>query len=260
MRTFDEVANMLGPLDRPEALARPDNAGGRPRGAYFTSPEHANADDRMEDDPSYFEEDENEGAEEESLVDDEGNAVMYLEDWQYSEAEANYIQAYRSAYRDVRKELQRRRNERGYTKRGYTKRGYTKRGYTKRDNYNRPFGGKRTFQKGKWRENGASIPHFISDLFYGVGVASTSRRQSFCASFLIGGRLPMIVPADCTGLSEITIDDDWQAQHAHRELQQPWHGSVTFYQSISAHTFFGGDASAPDGDDFDATWRWWTQH
>ncbi|CAJ1455174.1 unnamed protein product, partial [Effrenium voratum] len=86
MRTFDEVANMLRPLDRPEALARPDNAGGRPRGAYFASPEN-------------------------------------------------------SAYRDVRKELQRRRNERGYTK---------------RDNYNRPFGGKRTFQKGKWNKGGKS--------------------------------------------------------------------------------------------------------
>ena len=40
-----------------------------------------------------------------------------------------------------RKELQRRRNERGYTK---------------RDNYNRPFGGKRTFQTGKWNKGGKS--------------------------------------------------------------------------------------------------------
>ncbi|CAJ1427953.1 unnamed protein product [Effrenium voratum] len=126
---------------RPEALARPDNAGGRPRGAYFASPEHANADDHMEDDQSYFEEDENEDAEEESLMDDEGNPLMYMEDREYSETEANYIQAYHSAYRDVRKELQRRRNERGYTK---------------RDNYNRPFGGKRTFQKGKWNKGGKS--------------------------------------------------------------------------------------------------------
>ena len=77
---------MLRPLDRPEALARPDHAGVRPRGAYFTSPEN-------------------------------------------------------SAYRDVKKELQRRRNERGYTK---------------RDNYNRPFGGKRTFQKGKWNKGSKS--------------------------------------------------------------------------------------------------------
>ena len=95
----------------------------------------------MEDDKAYFEEDEDEDAEEESLMDDEGNPLLYLEDWEYSETEANYIQAYHSAYRDVRKELQRRRNTRGYTK---------------RDNYNRPFGGKRTFQKGKWNKGSKS--------------------------------------------------------------------------------------------------------
>ncbi|CAJ1353908.1 unnamed protein product [Effrenium voratum] len=91
MRTFDEVANMLRPLDRPEALARPDHA------AYD-----------LGDDKAYFEEDEDEDAEEESLMDDE------LQWW---------------------------RNERGYTK---------------RDNYNRPFGGKRTFQKGKWNKGSKS--------------------------------------------------------------------------------------------------------
>ena len=55
---------------------------------------------------------------------------MYLQDWEYLGTEANYIQAYHSAYRDVRKELQRRRNERGCTK---------------RDSYNMRFGGKRSF-------------------------------------------------------------------------------------------------------------------
>ena len=58
------------------------------------------------------EEDENEDAEEESLVDDKAT-LMYLEDREHLETEANYIQAYHSAYRDVRKELQPWRNERG---------------------------------------------------------------------------------------------------------------------------------------------------
>ena len=72
---------------------------------------------------------------------------------------------------------------------------------------------------------------------------------------LPGGRLPMIVPADCSGLppkhitrrrashvvfddgSEITIDEDWHTQHAHRELQQP---CVTFFRAASAPTLFSG--------------------
>ncbi|CAJ1458908.1 unnamed protein product [Effrenium voratum] len=322
-------------------------------------------------------------------MDDEGNPLMYMEDREYSETEANYIQAYHSAYRDVRKELQRRRNERGYTK---------------RDNYNRPFGGKRTFQKGKWNKGGkskfsrkgkpsealvdtaaedavigsnamnrlrgslramglraipatgvelpgaggiggAAVVQSMMDVPIGVAghncilrftvlkdtgefetppllpvsfletmdtiidfqksecviggntvemlrlptghraidilqyhpdgwnLPTEMRKNPDLDPFVLpshtssatvsmvsvwlqraddkvfvqalpGGRLPMIVPADCSGLppkhitrrrtshvvfddgSEITIDDDWQTQHAHRELQQPWHGSA----------------------------------
>ena len=52
-----------------------------------------------------------------SSQDEDGNPFVYFEDKTYTENESMEILAYHSAYRDVRKEMQKRRNERGYVKR-----------------------------------------------------------------------------------------------------------------------------------------------
>ena len=105
LRTFDEVANLLRPLDRPEMLARGQDLSSSASRHFFAE-------------DTYLEEsDENISEETEPLEDSEGNLLINMEDREYDEEEALAIYAYSSAYRDVRRELQQRRNERGYTKR-----------------------------------------------------------------------------------------------------------------------------------------------
>lgn len=53
-----------------------------------------------------------------SSHDEQANPFIYFEDKVFSEQESMEIMAYHSAYRDVRRELQKRRNERGFVKRG----------------------------------------------------------------------------------------------------------------------------------------------
>ena len=53
-----------------------------------------------------------------SSQDEQGNPFIYFEDKVFSEQESMEIMEYHSAYRDVRRELQKRRNERGFVKRG----------------------------------------------------------------------------------------------------------------------------------------------
>ena len=94
LRTFDEVANMLRPLDS-------------------------------------------------SDEDEEGYPYVYFEDREHDELEAVEIMAYHAAYRDVRRELQKRKNERGYVSRDRAK------GSSKGSRFVRKGKGKSKGKKGK---------------------------------------------------------------------------------------------------------------
>ena len=134
LRGFDEVANLLRTLDRPEMLAKAQ-AGtvSRNFATYGT-------DERTEDQPDEeLDEDEEWEEEESSSQDEQGKSFVYFEDRTFTENEAMEIMAYHSAYKDVRRELQKRKNERGFVKRGHDS-GYKGRG-------KRPF--KPTKGKGK---------------------------------------------------------------------------------------------------------------
>ena len=145
LRTFDEVAALLRALDRPEALVRGQDSHqssknfptffeggdyGEPAGADQYGDEEGQLDSADEESSSY---------------DEQGNAMIYFEEErEFSEREAMEIMAYHSAYRDVRKELQKRRHERGYVRRPNVQNGFGKKGGKKKG-----FGkGKSKFSKG----------------------------------------------------------------------------------------------------------------
>ena len=107
LRSFSEVASMLRPLDRPEMLARSQEPSAG-KNFYTVENDFEDYDEVLED----------EDASESSLEDPNGNAYLYLDDREYDEDEAVAVFAYHSAYRDARRELQKRRNERGYTAQG----------------------------------------------------------------------------------------------------------------------------------------------
>ena len=111
LRTFDEVATMLRTLDRPEMLAKAQgsNAATRNFATFGDDTGEVEEHEHLEND-----EDDSTGS---SLQDEDGNPFVYFEDKTYTENESMEILAYHSAYRDVRKEMQKRRNERGYVKR-----------------------------------------------------------------------------------------------------------------------------------------------
>ena len=146
LRTFDEVATLLRALDRPEALVRGQepNPSSKNFPTFFEDGYH---DDGQVAVSNGAEEEENAGAsdEESSSHDEHGNALVYFEeDREFTEQEAMEIMAYHSAYRDVRKELQKRRNERGYVRRPTVQKGFGKKGGKKKG-----FGkGKSKFAKG----------------------------------------------------------------------------------------------------------------
>ena len=145
LRTFDEVATLLRALDRPEALVRGQDV--HPSSKNFpTFFEGGNYDGSAAADQHGDEEGQPDSADEESSSHDEqGNAMIYFEeDREFTEQEAMEIMAYHSAYRDVRKELQKRRNERGYVRRPSVQKGFGKKGGKKKG-----FGkGKSKFSKG----------------------------------------------------------------------------------------------------------------
>ena len=102
MLTFEQVANALRPLDRPEALV--------------TKASKTYAVVRSEDETEGYEEAEGEDDEEELQHDEEdsgpesdGNGslayLMFDTNEEFTEEEAAYIYAYNSAYKDVRREL-----------------------------------------------------------------------------------------------------------------------------------------------------------
>ncbi|CAJ1416610.1 unnamed protein product [Effrenium voratum] len=133
LRGFNEIAEMLRPLDRPEMLARGEDTKVTKNfhqehylqefpESYDYDHYSGNFEDHedhidypYEYEPEWEHEDEPENP---VAIDDEGNAHFFMEDREYTEEESKYLEAYVSAYRDVRKELQKRRTDRGYTRRG----------------------------------------------------------------------------------------------------------------------------------------------
>ena len=119
---FDQVASMLRPLDRPELLAQAAGAElGQAASKHFpTTTVHddgySNAyftgDGQTEPSGEEHQDEPEEEEESEELGEDE----LYMEDREYDEDEATYLQAYHSAYADVRKDLRDRRRERGFVK------------------------------------------------------------------------------------------------------------------------------------------------
>ncbi|CAJ1430752.1 unnamed protein product, partial [Effrenium voratum] len=128
LRGFNEFAEMLRPLDRPEMLARGEDTKVTKNfhqehylqefpesydydhysGNFEDHEDHVDYPYEYEPEWEYEDEPENPVA-----VDDEGNAHFFMEDREYTEEESKYLEAYVSAYRDVRKELQKRRTDRG---------------------------------------------------------------------------------------------------------------------------------------------------
>ena len=111
--SFDQIAALLRPLDRPELLAQ---AAGAELGAQAAKhyPVIHPEDEGNNDVDEYDEED---AEEEESSESEFHEGEMLFEDREYEEDEALYIQAYHSAYADGRKDLNTRRKERGFVRR-----------------------------------------------------------------------------------------------------------------------------------------------
>ena len=119
---FDQVAAMLRPLDRPELLAQAAGAElGQGASKHFPT---ATLNEMPASNSYYLEEGVTDGEHEEvyeELGEEEeseemGEDELFLEDRKYDEDEAIYVQAYHSAYADVRKDLRDRRRERGFVK------------------------------------------------------------------------------------------------------------------------------------------------
>ena len=109
MLSFDEVAAMLRPLDRPEMLAQAAQSELGTHASKHYPVMYAETEELpvQDEDPQEDGEDYEETSESEF---DE----LYFEDKEFEEDEAIYIQAYHSAYADVRRDLRERRRERGF--------------------------------------------------------------------------------------------------------------------------------------------------
>ena len=148
LRTFDEVAALLRTLDRPEMLAKAQSGvTSRNFPTYGTDDDE----DQHWSEHSLKENDDEEDwdDEESSSQDGDGHQYLYFEDRNFTENESIEILAYHSAYRDVRKELQKRRNERGFVKRGNDSGGKGKGKGKRFSKTNKSYGkGKSKFAKG----------------------------------------------------------------------------------------------------------------
>ena len=114
--SFGQVAEILRPLDKPELIAQAANAELGSSGAkHFpvmkSEAEHASNDYDMGQDEDYIME---ESEEEEDEEDDQ----LEFEDREYQEDEMVYLQAYHTAYADVRRDLRDQRRERGFVRHG----------------------------------------------------------------------------------------------------------------------------------------------
>ena len=127
--TFAQVSQLLRPLDRPDMIAQAATAAlGNQAAKHYPvvreedPPENENNEDEDEDEESYADE-----VEEDAQGDQQAEEGMWFEDREYDEDEALYIQAYHTAYQDVRKDLQARRRERGFVQRRKDPRGQSHR-------------------------------------------------------------------------------------------------------------------------------------
>ena len=148
MMTFEQAAAALRPLDRPEALVT------KVARTFVTGASSQDVvDEEWHDDleEEELQPDEEDGAGPES--DGEGNLTYMLfdPDQEYAEEEANYIWAYNSAYKDVRRELQSRRKGRNFFRPSKGKGGVMKKGKTKgkRPSKHRDRGGGSGFGRGQ---------------------------------------------------------------------------------------------------------------
>ena len=122
--TFSQVASLLRPLDRPDMIAQAANAAlGSQAAKHFPvirEEEHPDEDEVEEDEDKISGFDEILDEDEDGEPDDDS---IWFEDREYDEDEALYVQAYHTAYQDVRKDLQARRKERGFVQRRRDPRG-----------------------------------------------------------------------------------------------------------------------------------------
>ena len=146
--TFDQAAAALRPLDRPEALMS------RVAKTYVSSTQvDGELDDEQtneDDDELQLDEDELSGPE----SDGHGNFTYMLFDpeQEYDEDEANFVWAYNSAYKDVRKELQARRKGRQFYK---PKAGVAKKGKNKGNQNSGKGKGTSSSSRGQGRGHGS---------------------------------------------------------------------------------------------------------
>ena len=115
--SFEQVAALLRPLDRPELIAQAAGAelGSQAQKHYPVVGIEAPEDD--EGNQLMDEEGENEESEYyDSEMDDLEEGEVFFEDREYQEDEAQYIQAYHSAYADVRASLRDQRKQRGFSR------------------------------------------------------------------------------------------------------------------------------------------------
>ena len=119
---FDEIANMLRPLDRPEMIAQAANAElGTSASKHYPVIYHDMSEPRQGqveyEEINGEESEEEEAQEDDDEVQEDGEEIqIYFEDRTYDEEESLYLAAYHSAYADVRKDLKDRKKERGFIK------------------------------------------------------------------------------------------------------------------------------------------------
>ncbi|CAE7483195.1 unnamed protein product [Symbiodinium natans] len=142
---FEEVARLLRPLDRPDLIAQAASAelgGGQAAKHYPVMNQAEEEDFSHEDDEDYeYHEDDDEEDEMAELEDGE----MLYEDKEFEEDEAIFLQAYHTAYTDVRRDMQARRKERGFIRHGRT----ASKGKGKRGRSREGKGGRRREGKGR---------------------------------------------------------------------------------------------------------------
>ena len=117
MMTFEQAANALRPLDRPDALVTKVS---KNYATVASVPENAEDDDQCGDDENEDELQPDDDDLELSGPESDGNGgmnyLLFNPDQEYDEEEAAFIWAYNSAYKDIRRDLQARRKGRQFFK------------------------------------------------------------------------------------------------------------------------------------------------
>lgn len=151
MMTFEQAANALRPLDRPDALVTKVS---KNYATVASVPENAEDDDQCGDDENEDELQPDDDELELSGPESDGNGgmnyLLFNPDQEYDEEEAAFIWAYNSAYKDIRRDLQARRKGRQFFKPKPT--GVMKKGKQKGSKGN--YKGKGTGQSGRGQSRG----------------------------------------------------------------------------------------------------------